>query len=98
MMYRLPAWLPRAAAIPLAIVVNAALASSASAHVKWFCGFNVAGQPRGLENILCPDFELLFGLSILALMTGCLAEGTSLGAAMIRAMDRATNFVRDNTE
>jgi hypothetical protein len=97
-MVRLPGWLPRAAAIPLAIVVNAALAGSASAHVKWFCGFDVAGQPRGLENVLCPDFEFLFGLSVLALMTGCLLEGTNLGAAMLRAMDRATSFVRDNTE
>ncbi len=97
-MYRLPRWLPRAATIPLAIVVNAALTGSASAHVKWFCGFDIAGQPRGLENVLCPDFEFLFGLSVLALMTGCLLEGTNLGAAMIRAMDRATTFVRDNTE
>src|ERR1700675_839049 len=98
MMVRLPIWLPRAAAIPLAIVVNAALAGTASAHVKWFCSFDVAGQPRGLENVLCPDFEFLVGLTILALMTGCLLEGTHLGVAMLRSMDRATAFLRDNTE
>jgi hypothetical protein len=40
----------------------------ASAHVKWFCAFNVAGQPEGLENVLCPDFEKLIGLSLVALM------------------------------
>ena len=44
--------------------------------MKWFCAYNVAGQPRGLENVLCPDFESLIGLSVLALMTGCLLEGT----------------------
>ena len=93
-----PSWLPRAAAIPLAIMVNAALSGSANAHVKWFCGFNVAGQPRGLENVLCPDFEFLFGLTILSLLSGCLLEGTNLGAAMVRALDRATAFARDNTE
>jgi hypothetical protein len=97
-MSRLPGWLPRAAAIPLAIMVNAALSESASAHVKWFCAYNVARQPRGLENVLCPDFEFLVGLSILALMSGSLVEGTSLGMAMVRAMDRATAFARDNTE
>src|SRR5450432_1255765 len=97
-MYRLPSWLPRAAAIPLAIVVNAALAGTASAHVKWFCSFDVAGQPRGLENVLCPDFELLVGLTILALMAGCLLEGTHLGTAMLRSMDRVTAYLRDNTE
>jgi hypothetical protein len=97
-MFRLPTWLPRAAAIPLAIVVNAAFAGAASAHVKWFCSFDVAGQPRGLESVLCPDFELLVGLTILALMIGCLLEGTHLGAAMLRSMDRATAYLRDNTE
>jgi hypothetical protein len=97
-MFRLPTWLPRAAAIPLAIVVNAVLAGTASAHVKWFCSFDVAGQPRGLENVLCADFEFLVGLTILTLMIGCLLEGTYLGVAMLRSMDRATAFLRDNTE
>jgi hypothetical protein len=97
-MNRLQCLLPRAAAIPLAILVNAMLVASASAHVKWFCAYYVASQPGGLENVLCPDFETLVGLSVLALMTGCLFEGTPLGAAMIRAIDRTTRFVRDNTE
>jgi len=92
-------WLPPgSAAIPLAIMVNALLTATANAHVKWFCAYNVAGQPAGLENVLCPDFETLTGLSILALMTGALVEGNALGAAMIRAIDRVTRFVHDNTE
>ncbi len=97
-MVRLPRRLPLAAAIPLAFVVNALAAGTADAHVKWFCAYNIAGQPRGLENVLCPDFEFLFGLSILALMCGCLCEGTIVGAAMMRAMDRATRFLHENTE
>ena len=97
-MSRLQVWLPRTAAIPLAIMANAMLAVSAGAHVKWFCAYNIAGQPSGLENVLCPDFEALTGLSVLALMTGCLIEGTPLGAAMTRAINRATQFVHDNTE
>jgi hypothetical protein len=71
---------------------------SASAHVKWFCAYDVAGQPQGLENVLCPDFEMLFGVSVLALMMGALLEGTPIGDAMLRALDRVTAFVRDNTE
>ena len=97
-MVRLPRRLPLAAAIPLAFMVNAVAAGAAQAHVKWFCAYNVAGQPRGLENVLCPDFEFLFGLSILALMCGCLCEGTIVGAAMMRAMDRATHLVQENIE
>jgi hypothetical protein len=87
-----------AAAIPLALLVNAAFSGSASAHVKWFCAYNVAGQPDGLENVLCPDFEFLTGLSVLALMTGSVLEGTHIGAALLRALDRVTRILRDNTE
>jgi hypothetical protein len=97
-MLRLARRLPFAAAIPLACLINAAFAGSASAHVKWFCAYNVAGQPEGLENVLCPDFEFLTGLSILALMTGSVLEGTPVGFAILRALDRATRLVRDNIE
>jgi hypothetical protein len=82
----------------LAVLVNVLSVGGASAHVKWFCAYNVAGQPVGLENVLCPDFEFLFGLSILALMFGCLVEWTQLGAALLRAMDSATHFIEENTE
>jgi len=78
--------------------MNALVVASASAHVKWFCAYNVAGQPEGLENVLCPDFEFLTGLSVLGLMTGSVLEGTPVGMAMLRALDRATRLVRDNLE
>ena len=97
-MSRLAKRLPFVAAIPLAFLIDAMLAGSASAHVKWFCAYNVAGQPDGLENVLCLDFEMLTGLSILALMTGCILEGTPLGVAMLHVLDRVTRFVRDNIE
>lgn len=95
---RFAGWLRYCAAIPVAFVVNAVCAGAASAHVKWFCAYNVAGQPRGLENVLCPDFELLFGMSVLALMAGALLESTPVGDAMLRSLDRATLYVRENTE
>ncbi len=90
--------LPMAAVIPLALAIDTMLTGTASAHVKWFCAYNVAGQPDGLENVLCPDFEFLTGLSILALMTGSVLEGTQVGAAMLIALDRATRLVHDNIE
>ncbi len=90
--------LPFAAAIPLACVLDALCVGTASAHVKWFCAYDVAGQPDGLENVLCPDFEFLIGLSVLALMTGAVLEGTVLGAAVLRALDRVTRLVRENLE
>jgi hypothetical protein len=78
-------WFGFAAALPLACVVDALLARPASAHVKWFCAYNVAGQPDGLENVLCLDFEKLTGLSVVALLAGSVLEGTPLGVAMLRA-------------
>jgi hypothetical protein len=86
------------ALVPLALVMNLMFAATAHAHVKWFCAFNVAGQPRSLVNVLCQDFEFLFGLTILSLMAGCLVEGTTIGEAMLRSMDRATTFLREHTE
>jgi hypothetical protein len=97
-MSRLARGLRLTAAVPLSLCVNALLANSASAHVKWFCAFDVAGQPVGLENVLCPDFEVLTGVSILALMSGCLVEGTPIGLAMGDALDRVTRLIRDNLE
>ncbi|WP_010687534.1 hypothetical protein [Methylobacterium mesophilicum] len=70
----------------------------AEAHVKWFCAYDVAGQPQGLEQVLCPDFEWLTGLALVCLMAGCLAEGTPLGGALLRALDRVTARIRTDTE
>lgn len=74
------------------------LPSAASAHVKWFCSFDVAGQPRGLEDVLCPDFEQLTGLALVVLLAGCILDGTPLGMALLRAMDRVMAGLRADTE
>jgi hypothetical protein len=97
-MLRVVSRLRWATAVLIALLVNVGLTEAASAHVKWFCAYDVAGQPEGLENVLCPDFELLVGLSIIALLAGSLLEGTPVGMAMLRALDRATRLIRDNLE
>lgn len=97
-MTRLSRRLPLVAAFPLGCLVNAICAGAASAHVKWFCAYNVAGQPRGLENVLCTDFEALFGLTLMALMAGGFAEVTDIGAMMLRSIERATTWIRENLE
>ncbi len=97
-MRRVAKRLPFAAALPLACLFEALFTGSASAHVKWFCAYDVAGQPDGLENVLCPDFEMLTGLSVLALMAGSVLENTPIGFAILRALDAATRLVRDNLE
>lgn len=82
----------------LAASFSAAGAQSASAHVKWFCAYGVADQPRGLGNVLGRDFELLLGIALLVLFAGCVLERTSLGEAMTRSLDRVTHGLRLHTE
>jgi hypothetical protein len=74
------------------------ICSRASAHIKWFCAYNVAGQPRGLENVLCPDFEVLTLTALLMLLSGYLIEMSMVGAALVAALNRVTSGLRDNTE
>jgi hypothetical protein len=97
-MLRLAKRLRIATAIPVSCLFYVGLIETASAHVKWFCAYNVAGQPDGLDNVLCQDFEWLVGLSVIALLAGSLLEGTPVGVAMLRAFDRATALIRDNLE
>lgn len=84
----------------LALAAPLCLAASgeASAHVKWFCAYDIAGQPRSLENVLCLNFEWLVSLALVCLMFGCLAEGTPLGTALLNAFDRVTTRIRTDTE
>src|SRR5579862_3399382 len=97
-MLRLVRRLPLATAMVASFAIYAALCGTADAHVKWFCAYNVAGQPDGLENVLCLDFEFLTGLSVLALMAGSLLQGTPVGLAVLQALDRATALIRNNLE
>src|SRR6266851_9290946 len=91
-------WSPLAAAAAVVFLSVASFATEASAHVKWFCAFNVAGQPRGLENVLCADFEGLVGLAVLLLIFGCLVDGTAFGGALLRALNRVTSEIQSNHE
>lgn len=90
--------LPRPAVWAVAACFSALGATAASAHVKWFCAYDIVGAPRGLADVLCTDFEQLVGLSLLCLLVGGLLEGTVLGSALLRSLDSATAWAHDNTE
>ena len=80
----------------LAIGLAVALPASAEAHVKWFCAFQIAGQPAGLENVLCQDFEGLVALAVAVLLFGCLLDRTFVGIALTRVLDRITLPFRES--
>lgn len=86
-----------AAGLPT-VALGVLLPQQASAHVKWFCAYDVAGQPRGLESVLCTDFELLVAVALAALLLGCMLENTRLGEALLRALDSVTVGLRANSE
>jgi hypothetical protein len=90
--------IPRWATGLLVTAAGMLTSGQASAHVKWFCAFDVAGQPRGLENVLCPDFEQLSGFALLVLLVGCVLERTIIGEPLLRAFDRVFSGLRANTE
>ena len=88
---------------PLVVGVSASVAtlassSMASAHVKWFCAYDVAGQPDGLENVLCPDFEHLVAVALVVLIAASLVDGTDFGAALLRALGHVMEPFRRHTE
>jgi hypothetical protein len=88
----------RSTAVLVALFVSAICTTEASAHVKWFCAFDVAGRPDGLQDVLCQDFELLVFLSLMVLLAGCLFEESPIGSLLLNALDRVTSGIAANIE
>jgi hypothetical protein len=82
----------------LSLTLSALCTEQASAHVKWFCAYNVAGQPRGLENVLCPNFEVLMLTAFTMLLFGYVVEWSAIGTALLAALNRVTSGLRDDTD
>jgi hypothetical protein len=91
-------WRGVAARFLLAFTATFLDTASADAHIKWFCGYDVAGQPRGLARVFCTQFGQLVGLAVLLLLIACALERTFLGEALLNALDRVTRWLRVNTE
>ncbi len=94
--------LPRFSGLGLPALLSMSLllgfAGVAEAHVKWFCAFDVAGQPVGLANVLCPDFEELTALTIFVLVAAGIIERTPLGTALVRSVVGFMAPVRWNSD
>lgn len=58
----------------------------------------MAGQPDGLKQVLCASFGVLLGVSVIALFSGALLEGTPVAGSILNALDLATRHLRDNIE
>ena len=58
----------------LAIAV-AATPMPASAHVKWFCHYDVTQTPAAFDNVITPNFLACLGAFVSILFLGLLADG-----------------------
>ena len=70
-------------------------AAPASAHVKWFCPYNVAEVPRSLSSVLDMQFGQLLMLSVGLLMLGAITERGPIGELLLGGMDELAVSIRD---
>ena len=90
-------WLKWGSIGPAALFIMSS-STQAMAHVKWFCDYDVAQQPRVLMQVLNIDFVALIVVALFALIGGYLLDQTLLGHAISRSLDRVTSLARTNTE
>ena len=82
----------------LSTVVILLRAHPASAHVKWFCSYDVAAPPQPVHLVLNNDFGHLVLLTLAILLLAGLLDRTPLGFALLRSLDRVTGFLRCKTD
>ena len=66
------------------------MATTASAHVKWFVTCNAADDPLPPQAVFTPTFWLFSALFLTLLYVGCAIEETKLGTSLSGLIDRWT--------
>src|SRR5258708_29052563 len=66
------------------------MATTASAHVKWFVICNASDDPLPPQAVFTPTFWLFSALFVTVLYVGCAIEQTKLAASLSRLLDRST--------
>jgi hypothetical protein len=64
--------------------------TTAAAHVKWFVNCNVSDNPLPVQAVFTTTFFVFFGLFLILLYLGCVAERTVLGANVSQLLDHHT--------
>src|SRR5216684_117145 len=74
------------------------MATTASAHVKWFVTCNAADDPLPPQAVFTPTFWLFSALFVTVLYVGCAIEQTKLGASLSELLDRWTEPLHRRTD
>jgi hypothetical protein len=75
-----------------------ALATEASAHVKWFVTCDASDDPLPPAAVFTPTFWLFSSLFVTLLYGGCAIEETKLGASVSRLLDHWTEPLHQRTD
>lgn len=88
------------AAIWLASLVTSAIAmaTAASAHVKWFVTCDSSDSPLLLQAVFTPTFWLSSALFVTLFYVACVIEETAFGAFLSRLLDRCTEPLHKRTD
>jgi hypothetical protein len=74
------------------------MATTASAHVKWFVTCDASNDPLPPQAVFTPTFWLFSALFVTLLYVGCAIEETRLGASLSRLLDRCTAPLHNRTD
>ncbi len=74
------------------------MATTASAHVKWFVTCNASDDPLPPQAVFTPTFWLFSALFVTVLYVGCAIEQTKLGTSLSRLLDRWTEPLHKRTD
>ena len=74
------------------------MATTASAHVKWFVTCNASDDPLPPQAVFTPTFWLFSALFVTVLYVGCAIEQTKLGASLSELLDRWTEPLHRRTD
>ncbi len=82
----------------MVLAASLAAAGPASAHVKWFCAYNVATTPRALNLWLNGDFGRVLALGLVVLTIACVVDRTIIGRVLLAGMTGLGSLLEGQTE
>src|ERR1700733_5046779 len=82
----------------LAIVALIVVVQPASAHIKWFAPYDIAGQPRPLADMLDVSFWSIVVAALVILTSVSWIEKTAFGTVLARGFERYTGTLRARSD
>lgn len=72
--------------------------NAASAHVKWFCAYNVFTRPRALDLVWTSNFRDVLLLGVGILLVACIVEGLKIGELLLDGINEFSTLIEGQIE